>query len=245
MSSAWRATSLTARLQPALDRAEARSRESGEPARLFTEFRYSTLKTWSRPRRVVGKAEWLPRGANPRFIVTSLSPAVIDRRVLYEQLYCARGEMENRIKEVNSTSSPTGMRANQLRLWLASMAYVLLSALRRIALPGTRLAKATCGSIRLKLLKIGAQVRLKTQSPWPPPVPKPISSPRLTDDYATDLSPRPRNRPPVNNKETRPGRAPGATISLCPLCRINETATPKAPANGKPSQSLAAVRNPG
>ncbi len=86
---------LTHRLQPALDRAEARWRESGEPARLFTEFRYSTLKTWSRRQRVVGKAEWLPGRANPRFIITSLSPAAIDRRTLCEQLYCARGEMEN------------------------------------------------------------------------------------------------------------------------------------------------------
>ena len=167
---------LTARLQPALDRAEARSRESGEPARLFTEFRYSTLKTWSRQRRVVGKAEWLPGRANPRFIVTSLSPAVIDRRDLYETFYCARGEMENRIKECQldlfaDRTSATAMRANQLRLWFASMAYVLLSALRRIALPGTRLARATCGSIRLKLLKNlprtrsggGAQVRLSAR----------------------------------------------------------------------------------
>ena len=159
---------LTARLQPALDRAEARSRESGEPARLFTEFRYSTLKTWSRQRRVVGKAEWLPGRANPRFIVTSLSPAVIDRRTLYEGLYCARGEMENRIKECQldlfaDRTSANAMRANQLRLWFASMAYVLLSALRRIALAGTRLARATCGSIRLKLLKVGAQVRLSAR----------------------------------------------------------------------------------
>ena len=149
---------LTARLQPALDRAEARWQESGQPARLFTEFRYRTLKTWSRLRRVVGKAEWLPAGGNPRFVVTSLNPAAIDRRDLYEKVYCARGEMENRIEECQldlfaDRTSATDMRANQLRLWFASMAYVLLSALRRIALAGTRLAKATCGSIRLKLLK--------------------------------------------------------------------------------------------
>ena len=159
---------LAGRLQPALERARARCRESGKPARLFTEFRYRTLKTWSRPRRVVGKAEWLPRGANPRFVVTSLSPAAIDRRTLYEGLYCARGEMENRIKECQldlfaDRTSATAMRANQLRLWFASMAYVLLAALRRIALPGTRLATATCGTIRLKLLKIGAQVRLSAR----------------------------------------------------------------------------------
>ena len=159
---------LAGRLQPALERARARGRESGRPARLFTEFHYRTLKTWSRRRRVVGKAEWLPAGANPRFVVTSLSPAAIDRRTLYEGLYCARGEMENRIKECQldlfaDRTSATAMRANQLRLWFASMAYVLLAALRRIALPGTRLAKATCGSIRLKLLKIGAQVRLSAR----------------------------------------------------------------------------------
>ena len=160
---------LTARLQPALDLAEARARESGQPARLFTEFRYRTRKTWSRRRRVVGKAEWIAgRGANPRFVITSLSTAAIDRRDLYEQLYCARGDMENRIKEcqldlfADRTSAQT-MRANQLRLWFAAMAYLLLAALRRIALPGTRLARATCGSIRLKLLKIGAQVRLSTR----------------------------------------------------------------------------------
>jgi len=159
---------LTARLHPALERAEARWRKSGQPARLFTEFRYRTLNSWSRPRRVVGKAEWLPGGANPRFLVTSLNPAAIDRRDLYEKLYCARGDMENRIKEcqldlfADRTSAHT-MRANQLRLWFASMAYVLLSALRRIALARTRLAKATCQSIRLKLLKIGAQMRLSTR----------------------------------------------------------------------------------
>ena len=97
-----------------------------------------------------------------------MSPALIDRRALYEGLYCARGEMENRIKECQldlfaDRTSATAMRANQLRLWFASMAYVLLSALRRIALAGTRLARATCGSIRLKLLKIGAQVRLSAR----------------------------------------------------------------------------------
>ncbi len=155
---------LTERLQPALDLADARARESGQPARLFTGFRYHTLKTWSRPRRVVGKAEWLPAGANPRFVVTSSSAATIDRRELCEMPYCARGDMENRIKECQLDLFPDRtpahtMRANQLRLWFAAMACVLLAALRRIALARTRLARATCGSIRLKLLKIGAQVR--------------------------------------------------------------------------------------
>ena len=120
--------------------------------------------SWSRPRRVVGKAEHLPDGANPRFVVTSLGREKIDARGLYEDLYCARGEMENRIKEqqldlfADRTSSAT-MQANQLRLWFASMAYVLLNELRRIALRHTQFADATCGTIRLKLLKIGALVR--------------------------------------------------------------------------------------
>ena len=106
---------------------------------------------------MTGKAEWLPAGANPRFVVTLLSTAAIDRRDLYEALYCARGDMENRIKECRldlfaDRASAHTMRANQLCLWFAAMAYVLLAALRRIALAGTCLARATCGSIRLKLL---------------------------------------------------------------------------------------------
>ena len=118
----------------------------------------------SRPRRVVAKAEHLPQGSNPRFIVTSLDAGIIDARTLYEDVYCARGEVENRIKEqqldlfADRTSAAT-MRANQLRLWFASFAYLLLEALRRIGLRHTQFAAATCGTIRLKLLKIGAQVR--------------------------------------------------------------------------------------
>ena len=117
---------------------------------------------------MIAKAEHLPKGANPRFIVTSLRRGEIEARTLYEDVYCARGEMENRIKEcggeqqldlyADRTSAAT-MRANQLRLWFASFAYVLLEALRRIGLRHTQFATATCGTIRLKLLKIGAQVR--------------------------------------------------------------------------------------
>jgi len=147
---------------------------TGKAARLFRDFAYQTERSWSRPRRVVGKAEHLPAGgdragdgrggANPRFVVTSLARKRIDARALYEDLYCARGEMENRIKEqqldlfADRTSSAT-LQANQLRLWFSSMAYVLLNELRRIALRHTRFAAATCGTIRLKLLKIGALVR--------------------------------------------------------------------------------------
>jgi hypothetical protein len=144
--------------------AAAESLVRGGPARRFADFAWRTLDSWSRARRVVAKAEHLPKGANPRFVVTSLPINHIDARALYEDIYCARGEVENRIKEqqldlfADRTSTAT-MRANQLRLWFASMAYVLLEALRRIGLRHTQFAQATCGTIRLKLLKIGAQVR--------------------------------------------------------------------------------------
>ena len=149
----------------AADLAEAaeESAETKAPARRFKDFMWTTRDSWSRRRRVVAKAEWTQGEANPRFVVTSLAAERADARALYEDLYCARGEMENRIKEcqldlfADRTSAAT-MRANQLRLWFAAMAYVLVSALRRIALKGTALANATCGSIRLKLLKIGAVV---------------------------------------------------------------------------------------
>ena len=135
----------------------------GRAARVFTEFRYRTLGSWSRTRRVIAKAEHLSKGPNPRFIVTNLPGSQWRSRELYEQLYCARGDMENRIKEqqldlfADRTSAGT-LRANQLRLWFSTFAYVLVSALRRTGLQGTRLAKATCGTIRLKLFKIGARV---------------------------------------------------------------------------------------
>jgi hypothetical protein len=136
----------------------------GGPVRRFADFAWRTLDSWSRARRVVAKAEHLPKGANPRFVVTSLPATAIDARILYEGVYWARGDVENRIKEqqldlfADRTSAAT-MRANQLRLWFASFAYVLLEALRRIGLRHTQFATATCGTIRLKLLKIGAQVR--------------------------------------------------------------------------------------
>jgi len=136
---------------------------TGKPARVFKEIAYRTLDSWSRERRVVAKAEHLEKGANPRFIVTSLKEDKIGGQELYERIYCARGEMENRIKEcqldlyADRTSAAT-LHANQIRLWLASLAYVLTEAVRRLALAGTELANATAGTIRLKLLKIGAVV---------------------------------------------------------------------------------------
>jgi hypothetical protein len=144
------------------------SMRTGRPARHFKDFSWSTLDSWSRNRRVVGKAEVTGGDTNPRFIVTSLKPTQVGARYLYQTIYCARGEMENRIKEcqldlfADRTSAAT-MRANQLRLWFASMAYVLLCALRRIGLPHTQFAEATCGTIRLKLLKIGALVRISVR----------------------------------------------------------------------------------
>ncbi len=147
-----------------LIQAEDEAERTGRPARRFKDFRWSTRASWSRRRRVVGKAEWTGGEANPRFIVTSLGKAEAGDRFLYEEVYCARGDMENRIKECQAdlfadrTSAAT-FRANQLRLWLASMAYVLLCALRRIGLRHTGFAEATCGTLRLKLLKIGAIVK--------------------------------------------------------------------------------------
>jgi hypothetical protein len=159
---------LEAAIKAEMMQASLDSMHSGRPARRFKDFMWSTLDSWSRNRRVVGKAEVTGGEANPRFVVTSLRPAEVGARHLYETIYCARGEMENRIKEcqldlfADRTSAAT-MRANQLRLWFAALAYVLLCALRRIALAHTQFAEATCGTIRLKLLKIGALVRISVR----------------------------------------------------------------------------------
>jgi Transposase DDE domain group 1 len=159
---------LVAAIASELGQAAEESRRTARPARRFKDFMWTTHKSWSRRRRVVGKAEHTAGEANPRFVVTSLAASQCGARHLYEDLYCARGEMENRIKEcqgdlfADRTSAAT-MRANQLRLWFASMAYVLMCALRRIALRHTQFAKATCGTIRLKLFKIGALVRVSVR----------------------------------------------------------------------------------
>ena len=155
---------LVAAIADELAQAEAESRASGGAARRFADLAWRTRDSWSRERRVVAKAEHLAQGPNPRFVVTSLAAGTMAARALYEDVYCARGEVENRIKEqqldlfADRTSAAT-LRANQLRLWFASFAYVLLDALRRIGLRHTQFARATCGTIRLKLLKIGALVR--------------------------------------------------------------------------------------
>jgi hypothetical protein len=159
---------LVAEIAPELAAVETAAAATGRAARLFKDFAWSTRQSWAQERRVIAKAEWTCGAANPRFIVTSLAADVIDAARLYEKVYCARGEMENRIKECQldllADRMPAAtMRANQLRLWFAAMAYVLLCALRRIALAGTELARATCGTIRLKLLKIGAQVTISAR----------------------------------------------------------------------------------
>jgi hypothetical protein len=163
-----RNTRLVAEIESELAAARAQAEESARPARRFKDFHWSTLNSWSRRRRIVAKAEWTQGEANPRFVVTSLKCSEAGARALYEDIYCARGDMENRIKEcqldlyADRTSAAT-MRANQLRLWFASMAYVLICALRRIALAGTAFADATCGTIRRKFLKIGALVRFSVR----------------------------------------------------------------------------------
>ena len=145
--------------------------ETKTAARVFKDFRYQTLQSWSRERRVVAKAEYLDKGANPRFIVTSIETKEMDARSLYEQLYCGRGDMENRIKEQQlwlfaDRTSAGKMRANQLRLYFSSAAYLLMQALRRLGLRGTQMATAQCHTIRLKLLKIGAQVKITVRKVW-------------------------------------------------------------------------------
>ena len=155
---------LVGEIEGELAAAQEHSQKTEKPARRFKDFMWQTRQSWSRERRVVAKAEWTEGKANPRFVVTSLAREEHAARHLYEKLYCARGEMENRIKEcqldlyADRTSAHT-MRANQLRLWFAAMAYVLICALRRIGLKHTQFARASCGTIRLKLLKIGALVR--------------------------------------------------------------------------------------
>jgi hypothetical protein len=159
---------LNAQIAAELEQARQLSQRTGHSARRFKDLMWATLDSWSRERRVVGKAEWTGGEANPRFVVTSLSRAEHQARHLYEKVYCARGDMENRIKEcqldlfADRTSAKT-MRANQLRLWFAAMAYALVCALRRIALKHTQFAKATCGTIRRKLLKIGALMRVSVR----------------------------------------------------------------------------------
>jgi len=157
-------------IDPQMQEAAALHRQSGQAARVFTEFDYQTHDSWNRSRRVVAKAEQLDGKQNPRYVVTSLSAALWPAQRLYEELYCARGDLENRIKEQYSLFagrvSAATIRANQLRLYLSAAAYVLMSALRRLALSGTEWARAQCESIRSHLLRIGAQIRITVRKVW-------------------------------------------------------------------------------
>jgi hypothetical protein len=155
-------------IEPQMAEAERQCQQTRETARVFTEFLYQTVNgSWSRQRRVIAKAEHLEGKENPRFIVTSLAVQVWPAQKLYEELYCARGDMENRIKEQLSLFadrvSSQSMRANQVRMYFSAMAYTLLQALRRLGLQGTDLAQAQCSTIRLKLLKIGVLIRISVR----------------------------------------------------------------------------------
>lgn len=164
-----------ARLKRALGEALAKAKslysQTEQAARVYRELRYRTRKSWSCERRVIGKAEHLAKGENPRFVVTNLAIDDLEARALYEDMYCARGDMENRIKEqqldlfADRTSTAT-LRANQLRLYFASFAYVLVSGLRRLGLSGTSMAKAQCGTIREKLFKIGVRLKVTVRRIW-------------------------------------------------------------------------------
>jgi len=161
---------LGAEIAAELAQAAEQYQQTGQAARIFKEFRYQTRESWARARRVVAKAEHLEKGANPRFVVTSMPSQEWAARALYEELYCARGEMENRIKEqlmlFADRTSTAYLRSNQIRLYFSSVAYVLMQALRRLGLQGTEWAHAQCTTLRLKLLKIGALIRITVRKVW-------------------------------------------------------------------------------
>jgi hypothetical protein len=161
---------LKAEIEKEMQAAKAQYQETGRAARRFQEFIYQTRESWSGARRVVAKAEHLEKGENPRFVVTSLRTEAWPAQSLYEELYCARGDMENRIKEqlmlFSDRTSTHYLRSNQLRLYFSSLAYVLLQMLRRLGLQGTELAQAQCSTIRLKVLKIGALLRITVRKVW-------------------------------------------------------------------------------
>jgi Txe/YoeB family toxin of Txe-Axe toxin-antitoxin module len=159
---------LKERVEDLMAEVEQKAEEIGEPVRRFKDFFYRTLDSWSQKRRVVAKAEHLTDKANPRFVVTSLSEEKWAGKPLYEKLYCRRGEMENRIKEQQlglfaDRTSAHRMRVNQMRLWLASLAYVLVARLRKWGLQGTEWARAQIWTLRSKLLKIGALVKVSVR----------------------------------------------------------------------------------
>jgi hypothetical protein len=162
---------LKAMIAGELQQAQQQYDATKKASRVFKDFRYQTIQSWTRERRVVGKAEHLDKGTNPRFIVSSIETEQMDERTLYEQLYCERGDMENRIKEQQlwlfaDRTSAGKMRANQIRLYFSSSAYMLMQALRRLGLQSTQMAAAQCNTIRLKLFKVGAQVKITVRKVW-------------------------------------------------------------------------------
>ena len=151
--------------------ARRRFAKTGKAARVCGDFRYRTRESWPRGRRVVAKTEYLAKGENPRFVVTSLTAEQAAAQQLYETIYCARGEMENRIKEQQlglfaDRTSTALLRSNQIRLYFSSIGYCVLEVLRRLGLAGTKMARAQCTTIRLRLLKIGARIRITARKVW-------------------------------------------------------------------------------
>ena len=162
---------LEQRIKRRMKGARRRFAKTGKAARVFGDFRYRTRTSWARRRRVVAKAEYLAKGENPRFVVTSLTAKQAAAQQLYETIYCARGEMENRIKEQQmglfaDRTSTAIFCANQIRLYFSSIGYCVLEALRRLGLAGTKMARAQCTTIRLRLLKIGARLRITARKVW-------------------------------------------------------------------------------
>ena len=162
---------LVKQIEAEMAQAQELQKSTQKAARVFKDFRYRTRHSWSCERRVVGKAEYLAKGENPRFVVTSILSEEKDARTLYEDFYCARGDMENRIKEQQlglfaDRTSTAWMRSNQLRLYFSSFAYILIQRLRQVGLQGTELAHAQCDTIRLKLFKIGARIRVTVRKVW-------------------------------------------------------------------------------
>jgi hypothetical protein len=162
---------LRRRIQRRMKLARRRFVKTGKAARAFGDFRYRTRASWTRRRRVVAKAEYLAKGENPRFVVTSLTPEQAAAQHLYETIYCARGEMENRIKEQQmglfaDRTSTASLRSNQIRLYFSSIGYCVMEALRRLGLAGTKMARAQCTTIRLRLFKIGARIRITARKIW-------------------------------------------------------------------------------
>ena len=151
--------------------ARRRFAKTGKAARVCGDFRYRTRESWPRGRRVVAKAKYLAKGENPRFVVTSLTAEQAAAQQLYETIYCARGEMENRIKEQQlglfaDRTSTALLRSNQIRLYFSSIGYCVLEALRRLGLAGTKMARAQCTTIRLRLLKIRARIQITARKVW-------------------------------------------------------------------------------